>query len=1150
MRKFLFLIIAAVLVFTVANWAISDSSDSKRERRAKVDTRIDNNGYWKRMAKEGLAVLNPDVEVPKAIYTGSNINSRTVRFENSPDVPVTSEPSTQSENSIFIDPNNNLVAVNSNNSTPANGGTVYGSDYLYTFDFADTWSGSIQAPNGNNGGDPAVCIGTDGRWYIGYISSGSGQDISYSDDNGNTWTKVQVAPKPGTGWNDLADKNHLWIDAKAGSPYENYLYDAWTDFGGNANNHVVVKRSTDNGETWDAKIILSQGVSAGSHSQGVNLSTGPNGEVYAVWTIYDGWPQDEKAIGFARSLDGGETWEPSYRIIDNIKGIRNSEVPQNMRVNSFPCMAVDVSNGPNSGNIYVVWTNIGVPGVNTGSDRDIYMIKSVDGGLTFGDPIRVNQDPIGQGKAHYLPWITCDASTGIISTIFYDNRNTAPNQAEAWVAVSNNGGETWEDFKVSDVAFTPSPIPGLASGYFGDYLAIHASDGKVYPCWTDNRTGSAMTYVSVFETINVVAPFGLTAVTDQETGECSLEWEFNGTTGFEHFVIYRDDEFISTTTENTYVDQLTEYGYYTYKVTAMYSGDTESDGPTTETQFGSSTIEIIPESYTAIIYPDQTDTQIMKIRNTGVLDLDFSISPFFGIIPEHSYEIAKGGGDEYIHSVIIGDFSNTSACDYYSDYSSQIITIGDHEITPIEVITKNHYKEDQCKVWIDYNNNGRFDEQPINLTDDDNDGVFRGTIDFSTQNTQGLTGMRVRLSGSGSLNAYGDTQYGEVEDYMLALPGWLTLDPDEGIVPPGDSLLVTVTFDAAGMSQGSYSDIVGFITNDLENPSYNVSFTLHVTDIDLTVSADPDAICTGESSQLEANVSGGSGTYTYSWTSIPEGFSSDIPNPVVDPYQNTEYIVSVYDGTITIEESVLVSVYLPPDVDLGGYQTLCNIDQYELDAGNPGATYQWSTGDTTQKIMATGSGPTFFWVKVTNQYGCQTYDSLTLNFAQIPVVELGADTIICGGADITLDAGNPGSEYLWSTNQTTRTIVADTTGHGIGVTEYSVEVTNQAGCVGNGSVSIEFIDCTGINELSSVDMTIYPNPSDGFFNIELTGEANKPLAINVTNVSGKVVYKQDNIIVSGRTLQDINISEHSAGIYNITVTDGIRSISQKIVLRK
>ncbi|MFK5857207.1 MAG: GEVED domain-containing protein [Bacteroidota bacterium] len=1140
----LFLFTVIGLVVLTVNWAVSDSSHTERERRSKLDTRIDNQGYWKKMAQEGLTVLNPVVEIPKATYTGTAIKSPMVSTTNSPDVAVSSN-STQSENSIIVDPNDNMTALNSNNSGGASGTPIYGANDLYTFDGGETFEGENSGAGGNNSGDPAACIGTDGRWYVGYIKS-SGQGVAHSDDKGQTWTHVQVTPNPGS----MADKNHLWLDRKVGSPYENNLYDAWTDFGGSSDGEIVLKYSNDNGLTWSGRKVLSLGVNAGGHNQGVNVQTGPNGEVYAVWSIYDGWPQDEKALGMAKSLDGGETWETSVRIIENIRGIRNSGVPQNMRVAGFPSMTVDISGGSNNGNIYVVWTNVGVPGINSGNDRDCYMIKSSDEGETWSNAIRINQDPIGQGKANYMPWIASDPSTGIISVVFYSNRNTSANQAEAWAATSNTAGETWEDFQVSDVSFTPSPIPGLASGYMGDYLGITALDGRVYPTWTDNRSGPAMTYVSIFETIDVVAPFGLNASTNQETGECNLDWSFSGTTGFLNFNIYRNDVLVGTSTDPTYSDQISDYGYYTYKVTALYSGSTESTATTTETQYGTSTIEITPLSYVAVIYPEQTDVQVMKIKNTGVLDLDFSLSPFFGKTNQNSYEVAKGGGDEYIHKVTIGNMYNTSASDNYSDFTSMYTSIKTSQSYPIEVEVKNTYEGDQCKVWVDWDQNGVFDEVSFALSDNKGFGIFKGVIDAPKGSKQGITRMRVRLSNTGNLNAYDDTEYGEVEDYTLLIADWLTLNPDEGIVAPGDSLMVTVTFDGAGMTNGTYEDEVGFLTNDLNNPSYPVSFTLHITDMQLTVSADPNGVCIGESAQLTATPSGGSGTYTYSWTSIPEGFTSTEANPTVIPTENTEYLVSVFDGLVTLDASVNVSAFQLPIVDLGSDQILCGETQYDLNAGNPGDTYLWSTDETSQEIVGSGSGNTMFWAEVTNENSCSSRDTVYINFASLPVVNLGADTAVCAGVSLTLNAENTGSTYLWSNDETTQTIVADTLGLGYGTYSYSVEVTTEFGCISDGNIEIEFKNCTGIDEHNTVDVSIYPNPSSGIFNIELTSNTNNPIDIKVVNIVGRTVLNIDNIIISGTHTEKIDISSFADGNYNIIVTNnGVPTVS-KIVLRK
>jgi PKD repeat protein len=460
----------------------------------KIDTRIDNMNYWRKMADSGFVYVTPFMNVAPAVFTGSRIESPMVMTSDSPDVPTTTVNSTQSENSVFVNPTNNLSLTNSNNSTQNPVGSLYGADYLLSTDGGTTWGGSVNGAGGGNSGDPAAAIGLTGRQYIGFIDGASGQSVAWSDDDGGTWTSVVAATQNG----DLLDKNHLWIDNGTLSPHEGNIYVAYTDFGA-AGYPIEITRSTNDGLSYSTPLSISTAVAAGSHCQGVNIQTGPNGEVYVIWAIYDSWPSDETSIGMAKSTDGGVTFAPATRIISNIRGIRNTGTSKNQRVNSFPSMAVDISGGPNNGNIYVIWTNVGVPGTNTGSDIDIYMSRSTNGGTSWSSAIRVNQDPTGLGKQHYLPWITCDPVSGAISVVFYDDRNVSSTQCEVFVASSTNAGDNWEDFKVSDVAFTPAPIPGLASSYMGDYLGISAVDSRVYPTWTDNRSGTTLTYVSPFD---------------------------------------------------------------------------------------------------------------------------------------------------------------------------------------------------------------------------------------------------------------------------------------------------------------------------------------------------------------------------------------------------------------------------------------------------------------------------------------------------------------------------------------------------------------------------------------------------------------------------------------------------------------------------
>jgi hypothetical protein len=191
-----------------------------------------------------------------------------------------------------------------------------------------------------------------------------------------------------------------------------------------------------------------------------------------------------------------------------------------------------------------------------------------------------------------------------------------------------------------------------------------------------------------------------------------------------------------------------------------------------------------------------------------------------------------------------------------------------------------------------------------------------------------------------------------------------------------------------------------------------------------------------------------------------------------------------------------------------------------------------------------------FWVEVTNTDGCSSNDTVYLNFASIPEVNLGADTAVCGDVSITLDAGNPGSTYLWSNGLTSQTITADTLGIGYGVHNYSVEVTTEFDCVNSGDISIEFVNCTGIDEQASIELRVYPNPAQGIFNIEINSETNNPVNIKVINVAGSIIYNLNNIVVSGTHIEKVDLSNYSDGNYTIIVTNEGVSTTRKIVLRK
>lgn len=1018
----------------------------------KLNTRVDNLGYWKAAAEHGLTMPNPQRSAPPAIYTGSEIRAVSVITEDSPDVLLISGNTSQSENSVFVNPNDDNNPLNSNNSTnqPSGNITFYGADYLYSFDGGETWGGSILGAGVSNSGDPTTAIGSNGRYHVGFINNSYGMSVAHSDNQGSTWISVVCANNPG---GSGLDKNHLWIDNSPTSPYEGNLYNAWTAFGGSNNNDIEISRSTNDGDTWSPVINVSQIINAGSHSQGVNIQTGPNGEVYAAFTIYDSWPSDEDAIGLARSFDGGQTYE-SFRIIDNIRGIRSSGVGKTMRVNSFPVMAADISTGPNRGNLYVTWTNIGYPGINSGNDADIYMIRSEDNGTTWSDPVRVNQDPSGQGKKHYFGWITSDPATGTLSMIWYDDRNVGGTQVEAFCGNSYDGGDTWEDFKVSDVAFTPSPIPGLASQYMGDYLGISARNGKVYPVWTDNRTGTALTYTSPYETSTMVAPSGLIAQLNEETGAVNLTWTHNIGPTFDHYNIYRGLQLIGTTTFPFYYDVLPAYGNYRYSVTAYYTIEGESAPAIADVQWGNAQAQVEPEAIEAFVLPEESTSVVMGLSNVGELPLEYESGfslPGDALRDTKAYCNGIGGCGESISGVTYGDVSNFSGCNGYEDFTGLSYLLSRGESVDITVYNStNIYPEDVCGIWVDWNQNESFlDDPPVTVSGSPGPGPYTATITVPDDAKNGTTRFRIRIKRGGTLSPCGLATNGEVEDYSINVLGWVSASPMAGTIQAGESQDITFNFDASGLGVGTYNANYTIFSNDPDSSEIIVPVTMHVETVSVTVTADKDSICFGGSTTLHANIIGGSGTFTYSWTSDPPGFTSSESDPLVAPLVTTAYFVEVSDGNVILTDEITITVVNLPEIDLGEDVAVCESGEAVFDAGAGIATYLWSNGQTGQSITVTDAG--IYWVEVANDYGCSKRDSVAFIINPLPMIGLGADQNFCEGSSVMLDAGTGFESYLWNTGATSYNISTNEPG------EYWVEVTDANSCSNRDTIILTMV---------------------------------------------------------------------------------------------
>lgn len=373
------------------------------------------------------------------------------------------------------DPEEVTLAINPQNSSNLAAGANI-NYYYYSLDGGQSWTEGRLSSSMGVWGDPCVRFDPAGNLYYAHLSNpvnGSWLDrivVQKSIDGGQTWSDGV-----GVGLNPPKDQDKEWLAVdETGSPYWGNLYMAWTEFDSYGSplptdsSRILFSRSLDEGNTWSLPIKVSDRegdcLDGDNTVEGAVPAVGPEGQVYLSWSAPQG-------IYFDKSLDGGLTFGQDVLVTDQPGGW-DFDVPGIYRANGLPITLCDISNSPYRGRIYVVWSD-----QRNGVDNtDIFLIYSDDEGSSWSSIRRVNNDTTARHQ--FFPWAVVDPATGYLYCVFYDRRNTAGNATEVFVARSVDGGETFENFLISETPFTPN-----SAVFFGDYINIDAREGLVYPIW-------------------------------------------------------------------------------------------------------------------------------------------------------------------------------------------------------------------------------------------------------------------------------------------------------------------------------------------------------------------------------------------------------------------------------------------------------------------------------------------------------------------------------------------------------------------------------------------------------------------------------------------------------------------------------------------
>ncbi|HXU47067.1 MAG TPA: hypothetical protein VN783_16175 [Thermoanaerobaculia bacterium] len=336
--------------------------------------------------------------------------------------------------------------------------------------------------------DPAVDWTSDGvarSVTIGLNGSASVLRLrSYKSTNGGaTWTFDATL----SGVQTATDKELMWVDHAAGSPFKDNVYVVWHN-----DNPAFVARHTATG--WKSAVKVSGPESVGT-AIGADIKTNAAGHVFAFWPT-----TGNRRIFVAKSSNGGASFAAPVRIASTFDSF-DIGVPAMANRRALIYLSGGAYKTAQKNDVYAAWTDLsGAAGCRAPADEPggnaasackirIWFSRSTNGGTTWSAPSMINNRP---GKTdQFNQSLAVDESNGRIGIVYYDTFGDATRRTtNVWYQSSANGGATWSaPLKVTTQRTDETAGSAELGNQYGDYNSLSGFLGKFFPSWTDRRGG-------------------------------------------------------------------------------------------------------------------------------------------------------------------------------------------------------------------------------------------------------------------------------------------------------------------------------------------------------------------------------------------------------------------------------------------------------------------------------------------------------------------------------------------------------------------------------------------------------------------------------------------------------------------------------------
>ncbi len=401
---------------------------------------------------------------------------------------------------------------------------------------------------------------------------------------------------------------------------------------------------------------------------------------------------------------------------------------------------------------------------------------------------------------------------------------------------------------------------------------------------------------------------------------------------------------------------------------------------------------------------------------------------------------------------------------------------------------------DAAAIWIDFNDNGSFEDAGELVATTGQGAIVTGTISIPFTVALGNHRLRIRntydpLNPIASTTSCSTTNsYGETKDFTITIiPAY-----DMGV----DNILTPV-------SPACYTNAE---TISVTVQNYGLG-TLDMSVNPLTVNCDITGANPNNTTLTPMVIN--SGLITAGGTLVVT-FATPYDMSAAGSYDVTVTTSIAYDGSTTNDSNNESYVRNADPVVTASVDnsTVCEGSNITLTGGGAD-TYTWDNGATDGVAFAASAATTTFVVTGTDIYGCTAIASTSITVNTLPTVTASVDnSTVCEGSNITLTGGGADT-YTWDNGSTDGVAFAASAA----TTTFVVTGTDLNGCVNTASTSIT------VNTLPTVTATAdYTTVCEGS-NVTLTG-------------SGASSYAWDNGVTDG-----VAFATSTSATYIVTGTD-------------